>query len=335
MLAWHAADSSDHFSFRYPSTSVSSLSACCCNPALSSHAMLYAKPAMEDVACFNTTPRSCACAAVRADLTRPTRPRCEPFGEPGLIDRLSLTQGCLAPATAVKEVSEAYERHVRDSLALLPVLDARMAAALAARGAAAAHDCAQPSESLPSHGAASAAMSGTREESVVDVRRQASTGGRPQPQRVPPDGLRSNEPYCAASPPEAGAETPSMGAAGSRLDAWAEEDDSSSRQPQLLDVGSGAGLPGILIAIARPHWQVRRPCAHIVVRLNRACRSQMLLSDAGSLQCVPLYDPPHSLHRGGNVSGSDHVRVHTRLALAWRLSHREAYNEMQAFSGRR
>ena len=77
-----------------------------------------------------------------------------------------LTQGRTC-AAAVKDRAEAYERHVRDSLALLPVLDARMEAALAARGATAqagasgqsAHADAEPTGGARAAGEASAGVS--------------------------------------------------------------------------------------------------------------------------------------------------------------------------------
>jgi len=49
------------------------------------------------------------------------------------------------------------------------------------------------------------------------------------------------------------------------LDRWARQHRRS--QPTLLDVGSGGGLPGVVLAIARPTWSVR--CVDTVAKKAR------------------------------------------------------------------
>jgi hypothetical protein len=81
----------------------------------------------------------------------------------------------------VKDRAEAYERHVRDSLALLPVLDVRMEAALVARGAAqayvssSAYKGAAPADSAGG-AAAEAHVSGAAHPSGQPRDKQAANG---------------------------------------------------------------------------------------------------------------------------------------------------------------
>lgn len=111
-------------------------------------------------------------------------------------------------ATAIRDPDEAWERHIEDSLALLPAIDVY----LSSRQAAAA---------VPQ-------SSSSRSNSSSNSRRTrhgpAATTAAAQPEQ--------------------------------HTDNQHAREQQQQQQFSVIDIGTGAGLPGMVFAVARPHWKV-------------------------------------------------------------------------------
>eukprot|EP00798_Chlamydomonas_sp_ICE-L_P011260 gene11260-18886_t len=126
--------------------------------------------------------------------------------------------------TAVTDRSEAWERHIIDSLALMPVLDLHVAKTLRPATTKSRGD----TKKGPSK----------KQKQTKKSRNTAEFG--------------IGEVYSPDSSEESDSASSADGSAGSTVGSTSE----SVTPFRVIDVGTGGGLPGMVIAAARPEWKV-------------------------------------------------------------------------------
>lgn len=126
-------------------------------------------------------------------------------------------------ATAVRDRAEAWERHIGDSLALLPILDKHLRQQ---------HHQQQLKIQRQAARAAAQASSSSSAPSLDG-------------------GLEGSRPRQRTPRPRHGGEA-STGAASPEASGF----DPATAPLSVIDVGTGAGLPGMVLAVVRPQWKV-------------------------------------------------------------------------------
>ncbi len=171
--------------------------------------------------CGRRSERSCASDAV------PLRSSAGPFNERGCA-RIAVAP--TRARAAVRDRNEALTRHLVDSLALLPVLAQHPPSS----SSSSSSPVLTQAPSAPLADGPAAAAAGTRQRRL---RRQQQGDG---------DGGASGQ---QGHPVEPQQERPLQQAGGA-------EEEVAGVALRVIDVGTGAGLPGMALAAARPAWRV-------------------------------------------------------------------------------
>ncbi|GLI70591.1 hypothetical protein VaNZ11_015521, partial [Volvox africanus] len=165
--------------------------------------------------------------------------------------------------TAVRDKGDAWHRHVADSLALLPVIDRYLASASAVAGRGArsfeGHDWGRSAD-------VSSRINSRRKGAISADRRGGSDGSEDDydGKGLTRSGSSSSSSSSTGSGGSSGEIASSSNSTPTSSKGGSEGGSASGHQNgavveaplRLVDVGTGAGLPGMVLAVARPQWKV-------------------------------------------------------------------------------
>ncbi|GIL42333.1 hypothetical protein Vafri_345 [Volvox africanus] len=160
--------------------------------------------------------------------------------------------------TAVRDKGDAWQRHVADSLALLPVIDRYIPSVSAAAGRGARSFEGQGrgrSADVSSH-------INSRRKGDISGDRRGGSDDHDDGRGLTNSGSSSSS--STGSRGSSGGSESSSNSTGTSSSSGSEVGSASGLQNgavvvaplRLVDVGTGAGLPGMVLAVARPQWKV-------------------------------------------------------------------------------
>eukprot|EP00955_Chlamydomonas_euryale_P109504 365940-Chlamydomonas_euryale.AAC.10 len=204
--------------------------------------------------------------------------------------------------TAVRDPEEAWQRHVGDSLALLPIIERHAASSLAPPFAAPPPPPGGETPSTRGERAGRGKRSGRRGQQQRSGWQNPGLGSGGERASASSDwwtsssGSSGGAAAAASSVAESGSTSGSRGGGSSSGGAW------SLNSLRVIDVGTGAGLPGMVLAISRPQWRVtlldtlRKRCDFLQAAAERAGEAQQAAAHCACMWGTKLACGARGLH---------------------------------------